>query len=66
MEKPALDAIAKLTPIDFPFKYTVVAGDSLWSISRRYGVTVNSICELNDIKENAILKIGKVLYIPAK
>ena len=66
MKKPALDAIAKLTPIDFPFKYTVVAGDSLWSISRRYGVTVNSICELNDIKENAILKIGKVLYIPAK
>ncbi len=66
MEKSALDAIAKLTPIDFPFKYTVVAGDSLWSISRRYGVTVNSICELNDIKENAILKIGKVLYIPAK
>lgn len=66
MEKSAMDAIEKLTPIDFPFKYTVVAGDSLWSISRRYGVTVSSICELNDIKENAILKIGKVLYIPAK
>lgn len=66
MEQSALDAIAKLTPIEFPFKYTVVAGDSLWSISRRYGVTVSAICELNDIKENAILKIGKVLYIPAK
>lgn len=66
MEQSALDAISKLTPVDFPFKYTVVAGDSLWSISRRYGVTVSSICELNDIKENAILKIGKVLYIPAK
>jgi len=66
MEQSGLDAIEKLTPIEFPFKYTVVAGDSLWSISRRYGVTVSSICELNDIKENAILKIGKVLYIPAK
>lgn len=66
MKQSALDAIEKLTPIDFPFKYTVVAGDSLWSISRRYGVSVQSICDLNDIKENAILRIGKTLYIPAK
>ena len=66
MKEPAQEAIKKLTPIEFPFKYTVVAGDSLWSISRRYGVTVQVICDLNNIKENAILKIGKVLYIPKK
>ncbi len=66
MKEPAQEAIKKLTPIEFPFKYTVVAGDSLWSISRRYGVTVQDICDLNNIKENAILKIGKVLYIPKK
>ena len=66
MKEPAHEAIKKLTPIEFPFKYTVVAGDSLWSISRRYGVTVQAICDLNNIKENAILKIGKVLYIPKK
>ncbi len=66
MKEPAQEAINKLTPIEFPFKYTVVAGDSLWSISRRYGVTVQAICDLNNIKENAILKIGKVLYIPKK
>ena len=66
MKEPAQEAIKKLTPIEFPFKYTVVAGDSLWSISRRYGVTVQAICDLNNIKETAILKIGKVLYIPKK
>ena len=66
MKEPAQEAIKKLTPIEFSFKYTVVAGDSLWSISRRYGVTVQAICDLNNIKENAILKIGKVLYIPKK
>ncbi|MBQ1710978.1 MAG: transglycosylase SLT domain-containing protein [Treponema sp.] len=66
MKEPAQEAIKKLTPIEFPFKYTVVAGDSLWSISRRYGVTVQDICDLNNIKENAILKIGKVIYIPKK
>lgn len=66
MKQSALDAIEKLEPIDFPFKYKVVAGDSLWSISRRYGVSVKSICDINDIQENAILRIGKILYIPSK
>ncbi len=59
-------ALETMEPIDFPIKYTVVSGDSLWSISRRYGCTVSQICELNGIQENAILKIGKILYIPSK
>lgn len=66
MKQSALDAIANIEPIEFPFKYKVSSGDSLWSISRRYGVSVQSICDINDIKENAILKIGKILYIPSK
>lgn len=66
MKKSAEDVIAKLIPIDFPFKYTVEKGDSLWSISRKYKVSIQSICDLNDIRENDILRIGKILYIPAK
>ena len=66
MEKSAAEAISRLTPIDFPFKYTVEKGDSLWAISRKFGVSVASLCEINDITENAILKIGKILYIPSK
>lgn len=66
MAQSALDAIENIKPVDFPIKYTVVAGDSLWSISRKYKTTVSAICELNGIKENAILKIGKILYIPSK
>ena len=66
MQQSAIDALSKLEPIEFPFKYKVVAGDSLWSISRRYGVSVKSICDINDIQENAILRIGKILYIPSK
>ena len=62
----ARSTLETMEPIDFPIKYTVVAGDSLWSISRRYGCTVSQICELNGIKEEAILKIGKILYIPSK
>ncbi len=66
MKASAQEAIEKMSPIEFPFQYKVVAGDSLWSISRRFGVTVSSLCEINDIKENAILRIGKILYIPSK
>ena len=66
MEQSARDALKNIKPVDFPIKYTVVAGDSLWSISRKYKTTVKAICELNGINENAILKIGKILYIPSK
>lgn len=66
MKQSAQDALENMTPVEFPVKYTVVAGDSLWSISRKYKTTVQAICELNGIKENAILKIGKILYIPSK
>ena len=65
-EEIARAALETMEPMEFPIKYTVVSGDSLWSISRRYGCTVSQICELNGIQENAILKIGKILYIPSK
>jgi len=43
--------------------YTVVKGDSLWSISKRYGVTIDDIIQLNNL--NTIdLKIGDTLLIP--
>ncbi len=66
MKQTAVDALAAVSPIEFPFKYKVVAGDSLWAISRRFGVSVSSICDINGIEENAILRIGKILYIPSK
>lgn len=64
-KEDVVNALAKVTPIEFPFQYTVVKGDSLWSISRKFGVTVQALCDTNGIKENAILRIGKVLYVPS-
>lgn len=66
MKESGLEALANIKPVSFPFQYKVVSGDSLWSISRKYGVTVQTLCEVNGIKENAILRIGKILYIPEK
>lgn len=66
MKQTAEKALENIKPIDFPVKYKVVKGDTLWGISKKFGVTVSQICELNNIKENAILSIGKILYIPSK
>ncbi|MBP5357642.1 MAG: LysM peptidoglycan-binding domain-containing protein, partial [Treponema sp.] len=44
--------------------YTVEKGDSLWGISRKYGVTVKDLCDANSISENGILSIGKKLIVP--
>ena len=66
MAQSAKEALTRIQPMEFPFKYIVVQGDSLWSISRRFGVSIESICELNGISENGILRIGKTIYIPNK
>ncbi len=62
----ATEALSKIDPINIPFKYKVVSGDTLWGISRKYNVTVKEICDLNGINENTVLSIGKILYIPSK
>ncbi|MBT7995558.1 MAG: LysM peptidoglycan-binding domain-containing protein, partial [Bacteroidetes bacterium] len=35
------------------------SGDTLWAISRRYGVSIDRLCSLNGITRNSILKIGR-------
>ncbi|MFC2114332.1 peptidoglycan DD-metalloendopeptidase family protein [Bacteroidota bacterium] len=39
----------------------IKSGDTLWKISRQYGVSVRRLCELNNISEQTILKIGRSL-----
>lgn len=56
--------ISKMVLPTYEHTYTVVKGDTLWGISRRYGLTVTDICDANNLQEKAILPIGKTLYIP--
>ncbi|MBU4226945.1 LysM peptidoglycan-binding domain-containing protein [bacterium] len=44
--------------------YTVVKGDSLWSISQRYDVNMNTIISTNNLKEISRLSIGQKLKLP--
>ena len=45
--------------------YTVKAGDSLYSLARRFGVTVESILASNPIPAPFLLYPGQVILIPA-
>ena len=45
--------------------YTVVAGDSLYAIANKFGITVNEIKALNNLTSD-ILSIGQKLKIPSK
>ena len=44
--------------------HVVQKGDTLYSLSRTYGTSVQSICEANGIADGASVKIGQKLTIP--
>ena len=56
-----------LVPVISPEKtnieYIVKGGDSLYSIGKRYGVSVDAIKSLNNLTSN-LLSIGQKLLIP--
>ncbi|MBE3127438.1 MAG: LysM peptidoglycan-binding domain-containing protein, partial [Candidatus Atribacteria bacterium] len=45
--------------------YTVKAGDSLWNISQKYGVSVEAIIDVNNLRDKDSLSLGQKLEIPA-
>lgn len=44
--------------------YTVVRGDNLWNIARRYGTTVQEIAQINNISNTRLIYPGQRLKIP--
>ena len=53
-----------VAPIDSNY-YTVKSGDSLWSISRKFGITVDELKNANNLSSN-LLSVGQNLIIPGK
>jgi LysM repeat protein len=60
------DAEQSMSPADERgevLQYRVNRGDSLWSIARRHGTTVETLKELNGLKSTAIVA-GQVIVVP--
>ena len=49
-------------PIGIPF-HVVERGDSLYEIAERYGTSVARLCEINNIRRNAYLRVGQRIRI---
>lgn len=45
-------------------EYQVVSGDTLYSISKKFGTTVDNLRSLNGLDEKSVLKVGQVLKVP--
>jgi LysM repeat protein len=43
--------------------HTIVSGDTLYVLARKYGTTVKNICYLNGITEKTTLRPGKKLRV---
>lgn len=44
--------------------YEIQPGDTAWSISRRYGVTMAELLERNGLTEDSVIKAGSTLILP--
>lgn len=51
-------------PSPVPGSYVVLAGDTLYRIAAKFGVTVNAIVALNNIANPNYIRAGQVLLIP--
>ena len=53
------------TPVPSPVAYRVRSGDTLWAMSRRFGVPVTAIAAANHIADPDLILAGAVLTIPS-
>ena len=49
-----------------PVYYTVQKGDCLWSIARKYNLSVDLLADANDLESDSSLLVDEKLFIPAE
>ncbi len=61
---PIKSTAVSASPRTAPIEHVVARGESLWSIARRYRVTVPALADANGLTEEATLYAGRKLVIP--
>ena len=65
-DAPYVSAAAANAPVSIAegrIEYVVQRGDSLWSIARKFGASVEDLCGWNGISQRSVLKAGERLVI---
>jgi LysM repeat protein len=57
---------APVTDVQHVTTHTIAAGESLWVIARKHGISVGEIETANNLSKDTVLPVGKKLVIPAK
>jgi membrane-bound lytic murein transglycosylase D len=57
--------VAPVAPSSRPGVHTLAAGETLWSVAQRYGVSVEDIKRWNHIKDHRAVPAGKQLQVAA-
>lgn len=65
IDKTAQPGVVEVEPVAEPTVYIVQRGDTLSSISARYGVSVDKIANENQIRDVNLIYTGSALVIPA-
>lgn len=66
IEKVAITAELDEMTEDYPVRYIVRPGDTLYRISRKYGITVADIVKANNINNPDLIHVGQELWIKGK
>ncbi len=46
-------------------RYEITKGDTLYSLARKYEVTVDKLMKENNLSEAGVIKMGQILYVPS-
>lgn len=63
--KASSEKVATKTTTVKTKEYQIVSGDTLYSISKKFGTTVDNLRSLNGLDEKSVLKVGQVLKVPS-
>lgn len=63
--EPVRDVVAERPVATTNKQHVVRSGETLWSIAKRHGVSVESLANRNKIDDSGSLLVGQVLKIPA-
>jgi cell wall-associated NlpC family hydrolase len=47
-------------------KHTIKSGESLYTIAKNNHTTIDTLCQLNGIKKDEVLKVGRALKVPTE